>query len=116
MKNKAQGAGSAKTDLTTCEPGWSGRRSSKCLQRHSGVLPDSELTEYAYALAKADRFQEALDVLDSLDDPITPRALNYRGYATRKLGVPTTGSATTSSPSRSIRPIRRCVNISAKLT
>jgi Flp pilus assembly protein TadD len=37
-------------------------------------------------LAKADRFQEALDVLDMLDDPNTPRALNYRGYATRKLG------------------------------
>jgi len=56
------------------------------LQRHSGVLPDSDLTEYAYALAKADRFQEALDVLDSVDNPNTPRALNYRGYATRKLG------------------------------
>ena len=50
------------------------------------MLPDSDLTEYAYALAKADRFQEALDVLDMLDNPDTPRALNYRGYATRKLG------------------------------
>ena len=50
------------------------------------MLPDSELTEYAYALAKADRFQEALDVLNSLNNPNTPRALNYRGYATRKLG------------------------------
>jgi hypothetical protein len=28
----------------------------------------------------------AYDVLDSLDNPNTPRALNYRGYATRKLG------------------------------
>ena len=84
---KDKGAGSAKTDLTTCDPGqvWDAKK-HKCVQRHSGVLPDSELTEYAYALAKADRFQEALDVLDSLDDPNTPRALNYRGYATRKLG------------------------------
>ncbi len=55
-------------------------------QRRSGVLPDAEMTEYAYALAKSDRFQEALDVLDLLDNPNTPRALNYRGYATRKLG------------------------------
>ena len=55
----------------------------KCLMRHSGVLPDPDLTEYAYALAKADRYQEAIDVLDN---PNTPRALNYRGYATRKLG------------------------------
>ena len=87
LKNKDKGAGSAKTDLTTCEPGqvWDAKK-HKCLQRHSGVLPDSELTEYAYALAKADRFQEAIDVLDSLDNPNTPRALNYRGYATRKLG------------------------------
>jgi len=74
-------------DLTTCNSGqvWD-RKKHKCLRRHSGVLPDSELTEYAYALAKADRFQEALDVLASLDNPNTPRALNYRGYATRKLG------------------------------
>ena len=33
-----------------------------------------------------DRYQEAIDVLDLLDNPNTPRALNYRGYATRKLG------------------------------
>ena len=75
------------SDLTTCFPGqvWDTRK-HRCLQRRSEVLPDSQLTEYAFALAKADRFQEALDVLDSLKDPDTPRALNYRGYATRKLG------------------------------
>ena len=74
-------------DLTTCNPGqvWdvNGRR---CLVRRVGVLPDPELTEYAYALAKAGRYQEAIDVLDLLGNPNTPRALNYRGYATRKLG------------------------------
>jgi len=75
------------SDLTTCEPGqvWDAKQ-HKCLQRRSGVLPDRDLTEYAYALARADRFQEAIDVLDSLENPNTPRALNYRGYATRKLG------------------------------
>ena len=77
----------APDDLTTCAPGqvWD-RKHHRCLRRSSGILPDSELTEYAYALAKADRFQEAIDVLDMLDNPNTPRALNYRGYATRKLG------------------------------
>ena len=86
-KEKDQGAGSAKSDAKTCQPGqvWD-RAKQKCLERHSGVIPDSELTEYARALAEADRFQEALDVLDLLDNPNTPRALNYRGYATRKLG------------------------------
>ncbi len=79
--------GIKKTDLTTCPPGqvWD-KKTHKCLERRSGVLPDSELTEYAYSLAKADRYQEAIDVLDLLDNPNTPRALNYRGYATRKLG------------------------------
>jgi tetratricopeptide (TPR) repeat protein len=75
------------SNLTTCQPGmvWDAKQ-KKCLQRHSGVLPDPELTEYAFALAQADRYQEAIDVLDLLDNPNTPRALNYRGYATRKLG------------------------------
>jgi tetratricopeptide (TPR) repeat protein len=82
-----KGAGMKKTDLTTCPPGqvWD-KKTHKCLERHSGVLPDADLTEYAYSLAKADRYQEALDVLDMLGNPDTPRALNYRGYATRKLG------------------------------
>jgi tetratricopeptide (TPR) repeat protein len=86
MMEKKAGA-MKKTDLTTCAPGevWD-KKTHKCLERHSGVLPDSELTEYAYSLAKADRYQEAIDVLDMLDNPNTPRALNYRGYATRKLG------------------------------
>ncbi|HEY3621828.1 MAG TPA: hypothetical protein VGL12_05430 [Roseiarcus sp.] len=79
--------GVKKTDLTTCAPGqvWD-KKTRKCLERHSGVLPDPDLTEYAYSLAKADRYQEAIDVLDMLGNPNTPRALNYRGYATRKLG------------------------------
>jgi tetratricopeptide (TPR) repeat protein len=74
-------------DLTTCQPGqvWDAKQ-HKCLQRRSGILPDQDLTEYAYALAKANRFNEAIDVLDLLENPDTPRALNYRGYATRQLG------------------------------
>jgi tetratricopeptide (TPR) repeat protein len=74
-------------DVTTCDKGqvWD-VKNKKCIVKKSGVLPDRDLTEYAYALAKAERFQEALDVLDTLQDPNTPRALNYRGYATRKLG------------------------------
>ena len=62
--------GMKKTDMTTCAPGevWD-KKKKKCLERHSGVLPDSDLTEYAYSLAKADRYQEAIDVLDMLDNP-----------------------------------------------
>ena len=79
--------GGGSTDLTTCARGevWDAK-DQKCVTKQSGVLPDRELTEYAYALAKAERYQEAIDVLDTLQDPNTARALNYRGYATRKLG------------------------------
>ena len=85
-----RGAGAHKMngpDLTTCAPGmvWDTKH-RKCLMRHNGVLLDPRLAEYAYALAKADRYQEAIDVLDLLNNPNTPRGLNYRGCATRKLG------------------------------
>jgi Flp pilus assembly protein TadD len=77
----------SQTDLTTCEKGkvWDSKN-HKCLAKRSGVLPDPELTEYAFALAKAERYQEALEILDMLGNSDTPRAWNYRGYATRKLG------------------------------
>jgi Flp pilus assembly protein TadD len=58
----------------------------QCVKKQAGVLPDGALTDYAYALAKAGRYGEALGVLDLLKDPNTAVALNYRGYATRKLG------------------------------
>ena len=75
------------TDLRICFPGqvWDIEH-RKCLERRSGVLSDLDLTEYAVALTRADRYQEAIDVLDLLENPNTPVALNYRGYATRKLG------------------------------
>lgn len=62
------------------------QKSNRCVRAQSGVVPDGNLTEYAYALAKAKRYGEAIDMLDLLENPNTPRALNYRGYATRKLG------------------------------
>ena len=77
----------AEPGLTICFPGqvWDIEH-QKCLQRRAGVLSDPDLTEYAVALTSADRYQEVIDVLDLLENPNTPIALNYRGYATRKLG------------------------------
>jgi tetratricopeptide (TPR) repeat protein len=74
-------------DLTTCPRGeiWD-RRVRRCVRARSEVLPDEILTGYAYALAKADRYDEALETLNMVGNPETPEALNYRGYATRKLG------------------------------
>jgi tetratricopeptide (TPR) repeat protein len=61
-------------------------RAKKCVKQQGSVLPDKVLTDYAYALAKAQRYDEALTTLDLLRNPNTAEALNYRGYATRELG------------------------------
>jgi tetratricopeptide (TPR) repeat protein len=79
--------GSDRSDTPTCDKGkvWDSKN-QKCVKAENGVLPDEALTNYAYALVKAGRYREALAVLDLLKNPNTPVALNYRGYATRKLG------------------------------
>jgi tetratricopeptide (TPR) repeat protein len=62
------------------------QKTGKCVKAENGVLPDKALTDYANTLIKAGRYEEVIAVLDLLRDPNTPVALNYRGYATRKLG------------------------------
>jgi tetratricopeptide (TPR) repeat protein len=81
------GGGNDRSDPATCDRGqvWDSR-SQRCVKAENGVLPDKALTDYAYALIKAGRYGEALDVLDLLKNPNTAVALNYRGYATRKMG------------------------------
>ena len=113
--NGSAGKDVNRTDLTTCMPGqvWDAKK-HKCLERHSGVLPDSELTEYANALLKADRFEEAIDVLDLLDDPNTPAPSTIAAMRPAGWDAPTKGSATIFSRSRSIPLTRRCANILAK--
>jgi tetratricopeptide (TPR) repeat protein len=58
----------------------------ECVQAQSGVVDDKALADYAYALARDGRYDEALSTLDLMRNPNTAEALNYRGYATRKLG------------------------------
>jgi tetratricopeptide (TPR) repeat protein len=61
-------------------------KKKRCVKMSSENLSDEELTDHAFALAKANRFEEALAALDMVQNPDTPKALNYRGYVTRKLG------------------------------
>lgn len=83
----ALAAGSSPANTPTCPPGEVYNSSTKkCEQRHSGTLPDKDLADYAYALAKGKRYDEALEVLNLMRNPNTAQALNYRGYATRHLG------------------------------
>ena len=81
------GGGGGDTDNTTCQAGEVyDARSMRCVKQQAGVLPDEALADYAYVLAKAERYGEALTVLNLMQNPNTAKALNYRGYATRKLG------------------------------
>lgn len=61
-------------------------KSHKCVKQTSNRVSDADRTDYAYQLAKDGRYEEALALLDTLKEPGTAKALNYRGYATRKLG------------------------------
>ena len=61
-------------------------KSKRCVRQTSSLVPDEDRTNYAYRLAKDGRYEEALALLDTLKQPNTAKALNYRGYATRKLG------------------------------
>jgi tetratricopeptide (TPR) repeat protein len=73
--------------MTTCVRGeiWD-KRVRRCVRARSGLLPDDAIANYAYALAKAERYDEALDTLRLVKNQNMPKVLNYRGYATRKLG------------------------------
>ncbi|EIK94851.1 hypothetical protein PMM47T1_20183 [Pseudomonas sp. M47T1] len=61
-------------------------RSKRCVMQQSSAASDEDRTDYAYRLAKDGRYEEAIALLDTLKQPNTAKALNYRGYATRKLG------------------------------
>lgn len=81
------GGGSSTPPKPNCPKGQVYDKSRKsCVDQQSSLTPDNDRTDYAYSLAKAGRYDEALALLDTLKDPNTAKALNYRGYATRKLG------------------------------
>ena len=62
------------------------KKKGMCVQLQGGVVDDDSLAAYAWQLARAERYEEALEVLGYLQEPGTAEALNYRGYITRKLG------------------------------
>ncbi|MDH3195551.1 MAG: tetratricopeptide repeat protein [Hyphomicrobiales bacterium] len=83
----AEGGGGGGTDVVECRKGLVyDKEKKKCVPAQSGVTPDAVLTEYAYFLAKAGKPEEALSLLDMVQDQQTSMALNYRGYATRLTG------------------------------
>lgn len=81
-------AGDDSSTTPTCKKGEIyDKTSQKCVKQQGANVTDENRADYAYSLAKKDhRYQEALAVLDTMKNPNTAEALNYRGYATRKLG------------------------------
>jgi tetratricopeptide (TPR) repeat protein len=80
-------AGDDSSSTPTCNQGEVyNQQSGKCEQQSGANITDQNRTDYAYALAKSGRYQEALAMLDTVKDQNAPEVLNYRGYATRKLG------------------------------
>ena len=61
------GGGSGSGD---CPPGEVyDKRSGFCGKRQAGMMPDADFAAYAVVLAKAKRYGEALDVLNTMQDP-----------------------------------------------
>lgn len=83
----AHALGSDEGDRTECPKGqiWDADRKA-CVKAAPKAVSDEAMADYAHVLARAGRYEEALATLDLLQDPQTAEALNYRGYATRKLG------------------------------
>ncbi len=83
----ALAAGDDSATTPTCKKGeiWN-KKTQKCEKQSSANIDDSNRADYAYSLAKEGRYQEALAVLDTVKNQNDPEVLNYRGYATRKLG------------------------------
>jgi tetratricopeptide (TPR) repeat protein len=83
----AIGGGGSQQQQSTCKEGYVyDSKKQMCVKAEAGIIEDKALSDYAYALAREGRYQEALDTLDLMRNPATAEALNYRGYATRKLG------------------------------
>jgi tetratricopeptide (TPR) repeat protein len=83
----ALSAGSDEPTTPVCKKGEIyNQKAKKCVKQQGAVIPDENKADYAYALAKAERYAEALEVLDTVENQETAEVLNYRGYATRKLG------------------------------
>lgn len=58
----------------------------KCVKLVVGVLPDSELYDQGYALAKEGEYDWALDVLATVQNQDNADVLNMQGYSHRKAG------------------------------
>ena len=83
----AHAAGSSTPTKIKCRRGMvPDRRGKKCVRKTSEALTDRDYALAARDLAYEGDYEGALELLDLAKDQNDPRILNYRGYATRKMG------------------------------
>jgi tetratricopeptide (TPR) repeat protein len=72
---------------TECEKGQVFDQETKtCLDVKSESMTDDLRYEGARELAYGERYDEALEILATAENPKDPRILNYKGFVNRKLG------------------------------
>jgi len=105
------GGGAAKT----CPKGqvYSPKKQS-CVRQKSELVPDDALADYAFALAKEKRFDEALEILDQVQNPTRQRPSTIAVISPASSAAPKKASAIISNRSRWTRIMSRSGSISAK--
>ena len=63
-----------------------GKTKEVCVKVKAGILPDEDLYQQGRFLAKAGKYEWALEVLAAIGNQNDPRVLNYTGYSNRKAG------------------------------
>lgn len=91
----AHAAGSdSSTSTPTCKSGWVYSTSKKkCVRQTSEVVPDKSLKAQGWALARAGRYDSAVELFRLVADKRDPEALNGLGYSHRKMGLVDQGIA-----------------------
>jgi tetratricopeptide (TPR) repeat protein len=80
-------SGGSGPTVTKCKKGevWD-KKKKKCAPPQRGELDDESIYEAGRDLAKAERYEEAIAVLELAANQYDPRILNYLGYSNRKMG------------------------------
>jgi tetratricopeptide (TPR) repeat protein len=85
--NSGGNSGGGQSGVKTCKPGYVYvKKKKKCVKKEEGRLPDSELIEQAWALARKGEFEAGRLLFSSVADKQRPEVLNGLGYTNRKLG------------------------------
>lgn len=85
------GGGGSGTDTTvkTCKTGFVyDKAKKKCVAKGAGLVPDRDLLDQAWALAKSGRLEDGRELfaMVAAQEPQNPESLNGLGYTNRKLG------------------------------